>query len=157
MAQELKRQEQPALRRWFDDTPLAMLRQEMDDLFESFFSGRSLPALTRELAPSVDVAETEDALEIKTDLPGFKPGEVNIEMGEGSITISGEHSEESKEEGPDKKYHRVERRHGSFLRTVWLPCAVDEENIEAELKDGILSVRLPKSPEAKQRKITVKG
>lgn len=157
MAQELKRQDQPALRRWFEDTPLATLRQEMDDLFESFFSGRSLPALTRELAPSVDLAETDDALELKTDLPGFKPEEVNIELGDGSVTISGEHTEESKEETPEKKYHRVERRHGSFSRTVWLPCAVDEEKIEAQLKDGILTVRLPKSPEAKRRKITVKG
>lgn len=157
MAQELKRQEQPTLRRWFDDTPLATLRQEMDDLFENFFSGRSLPAVTRELAPSLDVAETEDAVEITTDLPGFKPEEVNIEMGDGYVTISGEHAEESKEEGPDKKYHRVERRRGSFSRSVWLPCAVKDENVDAELKDGILKLRLPKAEEAKRRKITVKG
>jgi HSP20 family protein len=157
MAQELKRQEQPMLRRWFDDSPLATLRQEMDDLIESFFSGRALPALGRELSPRLDVAETPDAVEMTTDLPGFKPEEVNIEVGDGYVSISGEHSEETKEEDPDRKYHRVERRQGNFSRSVWLPCGVRDEDVEAELKDGILKLRLPKAEEAKRRKIEVKG
>lgn len=157
MSQELKQQERPGLRRWFDDSPLASLRQEMDDLFETFVSGRSLPALSRELAPSLDVAESADAVEITTDLPGFKPEEVNIEVGDGYVSISGEHNEESSEDAPDRKFHRIERRRGKFSRSVWLPCAVNEEDVQAELKDGILKLLLPKAAEAKRRRIEVKG
>jgi HSP20 family protein len=150
-------QQQP-IRRWFEMSPLAALRQEMDDLFESFFTGRpGLPTLTRELVPRLDVVETANAIEVTTDLPGFKPEEVKIDLGDNYLTISGEHLEETQEEGNGKKFHRIERQMGSFSRSVWLPCAVKDAKVEAELKEGVLKVTLPKTEEAKHKRIVVKG
>jgi HSP20 family protein len=157
MTQTLSKRETQPLRRWFEDSPLGALRREMDEVFENFFGGRTLPTLSTGLVPSVDVSETAETVEVKTDVPGFKPEEINIDVGGNYLTISGEHIEEKKEEGEGRKYHRVERRSGSFSRSVWLPCGVKEDKIEAKLKDGVLMVTLPKAEEAKRRKITVKG
>ncbi|MEW4526172.1 Hsp20/alpha crystallin family protein [Maioricimonas sp. JC845] len=151
------RRQSPGLKRWFEGSPIASLRREMDDLFENFFGqGESLPS-TLGTVPRLDVSETDDAIEVVTDLPGFKPDDVHIEVGDNSLTISGERAEETRTEEKERKYHRIERRSGSFSRSVWLPCPVKEENIEAELKDGVLTVTLPKAEEARRHKIQVKG
>ena len=144
-------------RRWFDGGPLSMLRDEMDELFTTFFGG--IPATASfELSPSIDVSETDETVEVTTDLPGFETDDINVDINNNYLTISGETSEETKtENGNDRKYHRVERRHGSFSRTVRLPCAVDEEKTGAELKNGVLTVTLPKVEEAKGKKIAIKG
>lgn len=142
---------------WLRGGPLASLRHEMDDLFENFF-GSGLPAISRENMPSLDVAETDTAVEIKTDLPGYKPEDVDIEVHDGVVRISGSTSGETETNGGDgRKYHKIERRSGSFSRSVRLPCGVNEENIDAELKDGVLTIVLPKADEAKAKKIRIKG
>ena len=154
----LTKREKATPRHWFDRGPLANLREEMDELFENFFGERALPSETHEMIPKLDVSETDDSVEVKTDLPGVKADEIDIQVRDNYLTITGEHSEESESEGGDgRKYHRVERRQGSFFRSVWLPCDVDQDNVEAELKDGVLTVSMAKSEEAKSRKIAVKG
>lgn len=152
-----KQAEQRPARRW-EGSPFGALRDEMEQMFANFFGsgavkteGPSFPS------PRLDMAETDAAVEVDTDLPGYKPDEVHVEILDNRLIISGEHSEERKEDGKDRKYHRVERRSGSFSRSVWLPCGVDEGQIDAQLKDGVLHIRLPKSETAKSRKITVKG
>ena len=155
----LSKSEKPAPRRLLERWPMASLREEMDDLFESFFGEGALSSTARgRLVPQMDVSETDDTVEVKTDLPGIQADEVEIEIRENYLTISGQHREEHEsDEGNGRKFHRVERRSGSFSRSVWLPCAVNEDKVDAELKDGVLTVTMPKIEKAKARKIQVKA
>lgn len=138
--------------------PLGSLRS-MDDLFESFFGA---PAAHDEgavgLVPRVDVSESEDAVHVTTDLPGWKAEEIDIEINDNVLTLRGERSEETKSEGDNgRKYHRVERRSGSFARAVRLPCAVEERAVDAALADGVLTIALPKCEEAKPCKVAIRS
>lgn len=105
--------------------------------------------------PLVDIAETDSALEMKLDLPGVAPKEIDIQLNGSVLTISGERKEEK--EGKSKAYHRMERRIGSFSRTFTLPCPVEEDEVAAAYKSGVLTITLPKTEEAKTRKITIKS
>ena len=105
--------------------------------------------------PQADLVETDDAFEVTLDLPGLKPEDVNVELIEGRLSISGERKEEKEEEC--KTFHRVERRTGEFRRILTLPCAVNEEEVSAEFNDGVLTVRVLKSEEARTKRIEVKG
>lgn len=138
--------------------PFWQLRQEMEDAFDNILGDRGLFRGKAEMIPSIDLSETVNEIRVETDLPGFKPEEVDIEINENYLTISGSHTDEIEEpKAEDRKYHRVERRKGTFSRTVLLPCAVDQTRVNAELKEGVLTVTLPKTAEAASRKITVKG
>jgi HSP20 family protein len=105
-------------------------------------------------APSVDIVETVEEFSIKAELPAIKREDVKVSVDGGVLRIEGERKREKEEKG--KKYHRVERSYGSFLRTFTLPDNVDETNVRAEFKDGVLNVRLPKSEKAKPKSIDVK-
>lgn len=157
MISQLTRRETSTPRRWFEMGPVSSLRDEMDQLFESFFGNGDEVRAAGRLVPNLDLSETPEAVEVKTDLPGFKPDEVNIEVGDNVLTISGTHTAEKETKEDARKYHRIERRSGSFSRSIRLPCVVQDEKIAAELCDGVLSVTLPKSEKAKTRKIRVKG
>ena len=100
--------------------------------------------------PKVDVAETEQAFDVQVSLPGFKKEDIKVELDENRLTISGERKWEKKEEDKNKKYHFVETEYGSFSRTFTLPNNVKFGNIEANYKDGILQLSIPK--EAKELK-----
>lgn len=144
-------------RRWFEMPPMNALRREMDDLFENFLGMPMTGLAAKETLPRLDVAETENAVEVKTDIPGMKPEEVEIEVHENVLTIKGHHEEEKKEGEAGKKFHRVERKSGSFARSVWLPCAVEEAKVTAELKEGVLTINLPKLTTAKPCKVAIKS
>jgi len=107
------------------------------------------------MALAVDVCETEAAVEVRMDLPGVKADEIDIQMSDTFLTVTGHRTEEKEEKG--KTYHRVERRHGTFARTVALPCCVNEAKVDAQYKDGVLKIMLPKTEEAKSRKIKVRS
>ena len=96
---------------------------------------------------------------MKTDLPGVSSDEVNIEIRDDYLTISGEHTEQTETDdgGNDRKFHRVERHHGSFSRSIRLPCGVNQEKVDAELRDGVLTVTMPKAEAARSHRIRVKG
>ena len=145
----------PARRRMFPNLPLAGFRQDMDSLLDNFFGVTGLSEFIPSAPPSVDVSETATSVEVKTDLPGYQSEEIHVDVGEGYLTIRGERQEEIKSDDPSRKFHRVERRQGAFSRTVALPCSVREDAVRAELKDGVLSIVLPKSDEAKRRKVDV--
>ena len=141
---------------YFASGPLSSFREEMEDLFSRFMpetaaNGGFLSATW----PSLDVSETDSEIQIKLDTPGLKAEEIDIEIAGDLIRIRGEHEETQEESG--RKYHRIERRTGSFDRAVRLPCTVDEKNVDAECKDGVLTVTLAKTEEAKTHKIPVKG
>src|SRR3954468_23796881 len=97
--------------------------------------------------PTADITEDEKEYLIKAELPDLRKEDVKVTVENGVLTISGERKLEKEEKG--KKYHRVERAYGSFARSFTLPEDADAEKIQAEFKDGILSVRLPKNEKAK--------
>ena len=107
-----------------------------------------------EWMPPVDIEESDKEYLIKAELPGMKKEDVKLNVEGGTLSISGERKAEKEEK--DKKYHRVERSYGAFLRTFTLPQGALVEKISAEFKDGVLMVHLPKDDKAKPRAIEVK-
>ncbi|MBK9305920.1 MAG: Hsp20/alpha crystallin family protein [Nitrospira sp.] len=104
--------------------------------------------------PSVDISETEGEYQIKAEIPDVKKEDVKVTLEDGVLTIQGERRHEKEEKG--KKYHRIERSYGSFVRTFSLPDVIDEEKVKAEFKEGVLNLSLPKSEKAKPKAIDVK-
>jgi HSP20 family protein len=135
---------------------MGRFRQEMEDLFERFFDepfGNGARTVEAMWTPSVDVAETDTELTVKADLPGVDPKEVSVSVQNGALVLHGERKhEEAKEE---KDYKRVERFYGSFYRSIPLPAAADVGKVTAEAVNGVLTVHVPKKPEAQPKKVTV--
>ncbi|MHB1238397.1 MAG: Hsp20/alpha crystallin family protein [Gallionella sp.] len=103
--------------------------------------------------PSVDITETDTAYMIKGEIPGVDKENVKVTIEDGMVSISGERKQEKEEK--DKKFHRIERSYGSFMRSFRLPDNVDESAVKAEFKDGMINVTLPKSGKAKAKLINV--
>jgi HSP20 family protein len=136
---------------WNPFTDLADLRRRFDRFLEEMESGE------RAWSPSVDLIRGEDSLTLKADLPGITPEEVEIEVADGVLTVTGEHTEEHEEK--EERYVRRERRSGSFHRSMALPEGVEPDQIEATCKDGVLEVKIPLPAEEKAKgtvKITPK-
>ncbi len=102
--------------------------------------------------PAVDIRETEDAYQIDVDLPEMRPEDVQVTFHDGVLAVSGERKYEQKTEG---KVHRLERRYGRFSRSFRLPESADESRIEAQARDGVLRLRIPKREAVKPRTIDV--
>jgi HSP20 family protein len=118
-------------------------------------TGTAKDALTVfDWAPTVDIVETNEDFQIKAELPEVKKEDVKVSVDNGVLRIEGERTQEKEVKG--KKFHRVERSYGSFLRRFTLPENVDESQVRADFKDGILSVRLQKTEKAKPKSIEVK-
>ena len=105
-------------------------------------------------APSVDIMEDDKEWLLKADLPEVKKDDVKVTVENGVLTITGERKFEKEEK--DKKYHRIERAYGNFLRSFTLPDAADGAKVNAEFKDGVLKVHLPKSEKTKPKAVEVK-
>lgn len=121
------------------------------DLFERepFLS----PIARTEWMPPVDIKETDEGYTFHMDVPGMKPDDLDVELHEGVLSIRGSRTEEKKEE--DKGYVRTERRQGSFSRQFRVPSNAQAENLKAEVKDGVLTIEVPKGAEPSARKVTV--
>jgi HSP20 family protein len=104
--------------------------------------------------PTVDIEEGDQDYHITAELPGLRKEDVKITLQEGVLTLQGERKQEREEKG--KRFHRVERSYGGFVRSFALPDVVDEAKVLAEFKDGVLHIRLPKSEKAKPKAIEVK-
>jgi HSP20 family protein len=148
------RSEPRGLRSWFSRDPFLSLREELDSMLARMSAEFDGGSLTGGILPSLDMSEADAALEIRMDVPGFKPDEIDIQVTENTISVSGQRQEEKKDDR--KSYHRVERRRGSFARTVALPCGVNADKAEASIKDGVLMISIPKSESARIRKVKVK-
>jgi HSP20 family protein len=109
---------------------------------------------TVDWAPSVDISETDNEYVIKAEIPEVKKEDVKVTVEDGQLTIQGERKQEKEEKG--KRFHRVERSYGSFMRSFGVPDNVDESKAKAEFKDGMLTLTLPKSEKAKPRALEVK-
>lgn len=143
----------PTIREGLGLTPF---RRQMDRLFSDFFPEvpNGFPALA-EGALLVDLAETPESVVVKAEVPGIELKDLDISIVGETLYIKGEKKEEKEEKG--KTWHRVERSYGAFARAVTLPAPVKQDKIEATVKDGVLTVTLPKAEEAKARKIAIKG
>ncbi len=135
--------------------------EEMEKRLSSFFgrtpvsTGDKKEAITvAEWSPLVDILEDEKEYVIKAEVPEMTKEEIKINVHDDVLAISGERKYEKEEKG--KKYHRVERAYGSFMRSFVLPEDADGSKVNAEYKDGVLKVHLPKSEKAKPKAIEVK-
>lgn len=139
------------------------LSDEMDELFESFFSGRpagrggNRSQLQNLWAPAVEVCEEGNQLQVCVDLPGVSRDNVKVDIQEGMLTIQGERREERNEGGEQQGFRRSERRYGSFYRSIVLPEGVDGEQAQARMKDGVLEITLPMTPAKQPRRLEIKG
>jgi len=144
-----------ALMKWTPFGDLATFRREMDRLFERFFG--ELPTLEFPAfgwTPRLDVSETKDSVTVKVELPGLEPKDLDISISGNMLTIKGEKKQETEEK--DEHHHLVERAYGSFSRMVQLPAPVSADKVKATFKNGVLTIALPKTEEAKRKAIPIK-
>jgi HSP20 family protein len=140
--------------RWEPFRELSSLQTEMNRLFNAAFD--TSPAGNggnRRWAPAMDLLETEDHFVLRADLPGMTESDVNIELEDNVLTVSGERKAEREEKR--EGFYRVERAFGSFSRSLTLPKGVDAEAVTAGFDNGVLEVRIPKPEQRKPRKITI--
>ena len=135
---------------------IGSVKTEMDRLFDRLaeLKWNELPALG-DWAPSMDVSETKDSLICKVEVPGMEQKDIQISLQENLLTIKGEKRQEKEEK--EEHYHRIERSYGVFTRSLRLPVAVDAGKVTATVKNGVLTVALPKTPAAKGTTIPVKA
>ncbi len=145
-----------ALIRWEPVRELNTLQSEMNRLFNTVFdapSGGDGGGSLRRWIPAMDLVETDEDFVLRADLPGLAEGDVNIELEDSVLTVSGERKSEHAER--KEGYYRVERGSGSFSRSLTLPDGVDPEKIQASFDRGVLEVRIPKPEERKPRKVAI--
>jgi HSP20 family protein len=141
---------------WRERGELSSFGQEVDRLFDRFFERRPFRFFDEDggWTPSVDVSETGKEIRVKAELPGMDPKDINVSLHDGVLTIRGERKHEHEEK--EENFHRMERSYGSFFRSFRLPSEVDADKVEADYKDGVLKIRMPKSRESSMKKIDVK-
>ena len=142
-----------ALIRWEPAAELNTIQNEMNRLFNTFFdqpnqTGRG-NGTTRRWLPPMDLVETTDHYVVRADLPGLSDGDVNVQLEDNVLTLSGERNAEHK--GEQEGYYRLERAFGAFSRSLTLPDGVDPDGVQAHFDRGVLEIRIPK-PERKKPK-----
>lgn len=144
------------------DSPLLNLQRDINRVFDDFWSRFDRSAgvsngLLSVTGPRTDVTETDEAVDVSVELPGMDEKDIDVSLSDDVLTIRGEKKAEREEK--KKGYYLAERSYGSFYRSIPLPPGVDSEKAEARFKKGVLTVSLPKTPEAqaKVRKIEVKA
>ncbi len=132
------------------------IQREINRMFETFFRGEQEESslFSPTWKPAVDIVEHENEYIAKVELPGVDKNNVKITMQDNVLTIRGEKNQEKKDK--ESNFHRVERFYGSFQRSFTLPTSVRNDAIEADYKDGILTIHMPKAEEAKPKQIEVK-
>ena len=139
-----------AIVRWDPFREMSGIQNEFNRLVDSVWSGRK-----ESWMPAVDVFDNKDAVVVKAEIAGMDPDDIQIEVDDNVLTIKGERKFE--EEVDDERYHRVERRFGSFQRSLALPQGAKAEDIVAAYEDGILTVTVPKAEVQKPKRIEVKA
>ncbi len=142
--------------RWDPFQDLQSVRDEMNRAFGRWFGreeGDERPA--RRWSPALDVIETKDAFNIEVEVPGIRPEDINVTVDQGMLTVQGERRAE--EETKEREYHRVERRYGSFRRSIVLPGGADTSRIQATYDNGVLHLEVPKAEAAQPKRIQIKS
>lgn len=141
--------------------PLGTFRSDIESIFDNFFKGFNFPAIAESgsnlLNARMDIAETEKDYSLEVEIPGVEEKDIDISLSGDLLTVKGEKKSEEKKE--DKNYLRIERSYGSFQRSVTLPPDIDADKVKANFKNGILTITIPKSENAKPsvKKIKVEG
>ena len=138
--------------RWSPFRELASVQQEMSRLMNGLLEDGQA---TQTWVPALDVWETDNELVYAFDLPGIPQDKISVEVEDASLTITGER--ERSQEASNDRFYRFERRFGTFTRTIGLPQGVNEENIRAEFRDGVLEIHVPKPEQSKPRRIEIAG
>jgi len=132
------------------------MQRDVEDMVERFFGGDLGPATAgAPFAPPIDIVDRGNEIVVRSDLPGMEQKDIQIEVQDGSLTIRGERKGERKDES--ENYRWSERWEGSFMRSIALPAGIDPTKIQAQFKNGVLEVHMPKKQEASPKKIEVKG
>jgi HSP20 family protein len=140
--------------RWDPFHDLLTLQDRMNRLFdESMRGARPADESSTTWSPAVDIYETENEIVLKAELPEVDQKEIDIQIENSTLTIQGERKPDTAVK--QENYHRIERAYGRFNRSFTLPNLVDQENIKAEYKDGVLKIELPKREERKSKQIKV--
>lgn len=152
MADLIRRREMEPLTRW-DPFGLMEAITRWDPFRE--LERAYAPVVGRVLAPDFELRESKDAFVLRADVPGMKQDDIDISVVGNRVTVSGKREEEKREEG--ERYHVLERSYGTFTRSFTLPETCDFENITADLKEGVLSLTIPKKAEAQPKRIPLKA
>jgi HSP20 family protein len=149
-----------ALVRWDPVREIDSLQGEMNRLFSTFFDtptsragNGGTTAISRRWIPAMDLVETDEHFVLKADLPGISENDVNIEVENNVLTVSGERKTEHEEK--HEGYYRLERATGAFARSLTLPEGIDAEAVGATFDNGVLEVRIPKPVQAQPRKVQI--
>ena len=144
-----------ALIRWQPFSEIEHLRRQMDTMFDHLTGFGDVDVYDKgNWQPAVELVDSDEALTLKAEIPGIEPKDLDISVSRNSVTISGEHRYE--EEKEEKDYYRSEFRYGKFERTIGLPVEIQNNKVEAEFNNGILTLTLPKVEEAKAKVVKVK-
>jgi HSP20 family protein len=142
-----------------DDDPFGSLFRQVQKTFEDFSQRTPFARFSSDmLSPTIDVAESKDAIDVTAELPGVDEKDVDVTLANGMLTVRGEKKTERDEQDKDRNWHVVERSYGSFSRTIPLPFDPDPAKVEAKFDKGVLHIHLPKPAEVaqKQQKIEIK-
>jgi len=141
-----------AITRWDPFREVVALQNRMNSLFRDLNEGDS-PLTTASFVPAVDIYEDAQKVMLKLEVPGIEEKDLDVRVENNTLTVKGERKFEKEEK--EENFHRIERRYGSFSRSFSLPQTVDPHKVEAEYKQGVLTVRLPLREEAKPRQVKV--
>ncbi len=141
------------LTRWNPFIELDDIQQRLNRLFVEK-TAKTPPDAFTDFLPLVDIQETDNEFIVKADLPEVKKDDVKVHLPDGVLVLEGERKIEKEEKG--KRFHKVEREYGKFVRRFAMPTEIDMEQVRAEFKDGVLNVTLPKAPSAKPKLVDVK-
>jgi len=146
-----------AIVRWLDPfRDLSAIQERMNRIFEDALArsrGREEGLRTGMWTPAVDIYENNDSVVVKAELPGVERDQISVEVKDGILTLRGERKFEK--EVKEESYHRIERSYGNFQRSFSLPVSVEQDEVTARFKDGVLEVILPKKEQARPKQIQV--
>ena len=142
------------LTRWDPVKELEEMTERMNRLVTRPATGTEEALVTAEWAPIVDIQETDKEYLVKAELPEVKKEDVEVTIKDGVLSLEGERHQEK--EDKNKKFHRVERSYGKFVRCFTMPEDADEKNVRADFKEGVLNLHLPKSEGVKPKAIEIK-
>ncbi len=129
--------------------------KRFSDIMDEFFND-AVATRQSSFAPSMNISENEKQFIIDVEIPGMEKENIDVNLENRRLTVSGERSFESESEENGTKYHRVERHYGSFSRTLQLPESVNDESIEATYKNGVLNIKIDKSEDKVKKQIDIK-
>lgn len=137
--------------RWQPFAEMESLRHQMDRMFDEL-AGINNQSSTSWI-PAIEIQDREDSLVVRAEIPGVEAKDLDIQVAREAVAISGEHRYENKAQ--EQGFFRTELRYGSFQRTIPLPVAVENNQVQAEFKDGILQLTLPKAQEARHKVVKI--